>query len=295
MANIQYDLHSLLMYSLYAPTWTARKLDKRITQEIKAAHAVDPDADVGNFNKFLLPDFDELAKCKSYIGKTRTEFYLRTSPWGESRGVRVGKAEEHMDLLQWFGDRKAGFVPLKQVMLDKYVEQISLAEFKLNEMYDLDDYPSVDKVDAKFQLRLSALPLPNTKDVRLLTDIPQHIKDEIEAEITKDVNTSLAATLGHGLQELYKPIAHMAKTLDAYKEGEVKRLYDSVVENVRAMADFAHKLNILRDPTLEALAIEAGNLVDGLTAKDLKDSEGLSVITAKKAQALADKIAKFMP
>ena len=289
------DLHALLLYSLYAPTWTARKQDKRITAEIKASKGVDSDTDAGNFNKFLLPDFKELDLCKSYFGRTRQEFYLRTAPWGEARGNRVGKAEEHMDMMAWFGDRKADFEPIKGAMLAKYTEHIALAEFKLSEMFDAEDYPDVDTVASRFQLRLSVMPLPNIQDVRVLTDIPAHIRQEIEDQITEDVNNSFTATLLHGFQQLYKPIAHMAETLGKYKDGEVKRLFDSVVENVRTMAEMAHKLNVTRDPTLAQFATEAGDLVDALTAKDLRDSEGMQVIVAKKAQDLANRIAAFMP
>jgi hypothetical protein len=294
-AVVRSDLHALLQYSLYAPTWTARKQDKRITAEIKASKGVDSDTDAGNFNKFLLPDFPELNQCKSYIGHTRQEFYLRTAPWGEMRGVRVGKAEEHMDMMSWFGDRRADFEPIKAAMLAKYSEQITLAEFKLNDMFDSEDYPDVEKVESRFQLRLSAMPLPNVNDVRVLTDIPKHVRQEIEDAITADINASFTATLTHGFQQLYKPIQHMADTLEKYKDGEIKRLFDSVVENVRVMSEMAHKLNVSRDPTLEAFAIEAGGLVDALTAKDLRDSEGMQVLVAKKAQDLAARIAMFMP
>jgi hypothetical protein len=280
---------------LYAPTWTARKQDKRITEEIKASKGVDSDIDAGNFNKMLLPDFKELELCKSYFGKTRQEFYLRTAPWGEQRGNRVGKAEEHLDMMAWFGDRQADFKPLLEAMLAKYVEHITLAEFKLNDMFDSEDYPDVDWVRSKFVLRLSVMPLPNVRDVRVLTDIPAHVRAEIEQQITDDINASITATLTHGFQQLYKPIAHMAETLEKYKDGEIKRLFDSVVENVRTMSDMAHKLNVSRDPTLEQFAIEAGNLVDALSAKDLRDSEGLQIVVSKKAADLAARIQMFMP
>lgn len=289
------SMHSLLMYSLNAPTWSAYKRDKKITSEVKQQKHVNEEVKAGNFNKLLMPDFAELEACKSYIGATRQEFYLRTAPWGDQRGVRVGKAEEHMDIMAWFGDRRAGFEPIKQAMLDKYDEQIALTEFKLNDMFELSDYPDVDFIANKFQLRLSTVPLPNISDIRLLTEIPQHLRDEIEAQITSDINEGLASTLAHGMTELYKPIAHMAMTLDKHSKGEAKRLFDSVVENVRTMAEMVHKLNVMRNPVLEQLAIDAGNLVDGLTTKDLKDSEGLSAVTAKKAQVLADRIAKFIP
>jgi hypothetical protein len=295
MTTNGHELTSLLMYSLYAPTWTAYKKDKRITAEVKKQNNVAESVDAGGYNKLLLPDCDELNKLKSYIGAVRSAFYLRAAPWGEQRGVRVGKAEEHLDMMSWFGDAEAGLEPPKHAFAKVYPSKIAEIEFVLNDMYNPHDYPPLDVVMDKFKLRLSVTPLPNVNDIRVLNEIPQHVRDEIEASIKDDIAKSHAATIGHAFQELYKPVAHMATMVKKYHDGDVKKLFDSVVENVRNIAVFAHKLNIARDPDLEALAQEADELVANLTAKDLKESDGARVLAAKKAQALADRIAAFMP
>src|SRR5580765_9118216 len=88
-------LHSLVLLSLYAPTWTAYKKDKQITAQVKKMNNVDDDVDAGSYNKMLLPECDTLTKLKSYIGSVRsTWFYGRTQPWGEARGDRVQNAED---------------------------------------------------------------------------------------------------------------------------------------------------------------------------------------------------------
>jgi len=147
----------------------------------------------------------------------------------------------------------------------------------------------------RFQLRLSVMPLPNTNDIRVLKEIPKHIRDELEESLKAEMHKAHASTVGHAFSELYKPIAHMATTLQKYHDGEVKRLFDSVVENVRTIAVFARKLNIARDATLDDLAQEAEDLVANLTMKDLKESDGQRVLTAQKAENLAARIAAFMP
>jgi hypothetical protein len=286
---------SLLMYSLYAPTWTAYGKDAKVTAEVKKANGVAETTDAGSFNKLKLPDCAELSKLKSYIGMARNEFYLRCAPWGEQRGVRCGKAEEHMDLMAWFGDIQAGLEPLKMTFGAVYDSHVAKAQFLLNEMFDENDYPPVDEVLNKFQLRLSVMPLPNTSDIRVMTEIPQHVRDELEEALTAEIEKSHAATIGHAFAELYKPIAHMATTLQKYHDGEIKKLFDSVVENVRSISVFARKLNIARDETLDELAQEAEELVANLTMKDLKESDGQRVLTAQKAEALAARIAAFMP
>lgn len=290
------DLTSLVMYSLYAPTWTAYKKDKKVTEQVKKLNDVSESVDAGSFNKLVLPDCESLDKLKSYIGSVRNGwFYMRTAPWGEQRGVRVGKAEDVMETMAEFGDKQAGLEPLKQAFAVEYPQKVAEAEFTLNHMFNPEDYPPLDRVLEKFQLRLSVAPLPNANDVRVMKDIPTHIRKQIEDSLKDEFAKSFTATAKHAFERLLAPVQHMATTLRSYDKGETKKLYDSVVENVRLMAEMAHKLNITRDADLEKLADAAAALVADLTAKDLKESEGQLRTTAKKAEDLAARIAKFMP
>jgi len=293
------QLTSLLMCTLYAPTWTARKLDKKATKEVKDANGVAESLDVGNFNKLLLPDCKSLKDIQSLIGGVRAGFYLRSAPWGETRGVRVVKAEDYMDLMVWFGDQKAKLAPLLEAFRIEYPTKIAALEYEMHGLFDVEAYPPWDVVEGKFDLRLSAVPLPNANDIRVLTEIPQHVRDEIEAQLIADQQNVFTSSITHAYTELLKPIAHMAKQLKAYDEvgedGKKKKLYGSLVENVREMAAAARRLNIARDPQLEQLACDAESLVAGYTSKELKESDGFRIDKAKAAQELADRVAKFLP
>lgn len=295
MATNGHDLHSLVMCSLYAPTWTAYKKDARVTAEVKRTNHVDQMVDAGSFNKMMLPDCGELDKLKSFFAATRMEFYARTAPWGEQRGVRATKAEEYMSLMQWFGDRQALLEPLKEDFGAIYPSKVAAMEFVLNDMFNPADYPPVDGVLDRFQLKLSVVPLPNVNDIRLLTEIPEHVREELEAALTTEIAKSYASTVEYTVTELLKPVQHMATTLRKYQTGDVKKLYESVIDNVRNIAVMATKLNLSRDPAIDALAKQAGELVRDLTAKDLKDSAGQMSVTAIQAEKLAARIAKFIP
>jgi hypothetical protein len=289
------EMISLLLYSLNAPTWTARKLDKKTTNDVKKANGVKEDVDAGNFNKMILPDCDELDALKSHITSVRQQFYLRTAPWGETRGVRVGKAENHMELFVWFGDRKAELAPLLKTFGSVYQSKIALAEYQLHDMFNAEDYPPWETVESKFGLRLSCQPLPNVEDVRVLEEIPEHVRKEIEESILSDANNAFTIAVREAFEIMLKPVAHMAKQLKGYQDGTAKKLYNSITENVETMAAAARRLNVARDPQLEQLADAAEKLVAGVTAKELKESDGFRVQKMKEAQKLADRIAKFMP
>jgi hypothetical protein len=276
------QLTSLLMYSLYAPTWTARKLDKKVTEQAKQINGVKDGVDAGNFNKLILPDCDELKAVAAHITGTRQWFYLRTAPWGEARGVRVGKAEDHMEFMVEFGDRKAALVPLLAAFCTVYPSKVAEMEFELNSMFNAQDYPAVDVVRSKFDLRISVQPLPNANDVRVLTDIPAHIRQEIEDELKAEFEAAHRQSVEYAFNELLAPVKHMAVQLKRYHEGEAKKIYDSLITNVREMATAAKRLNIARDPAIDQLADEAATIVEGVTKKDLKESDGFRVTTQRR-------------
>lgn len=289
------QLTSLLMYSLYAPTWTARKLDKKATAQVKEANGVQESVDAGNFNKLILPDCDELKAITAHIGSVRNGFYLRTAPWGEARGVRAGKAEHHMDLMSWFGDRHAELWPLVKAFGAAYQRLVAKAEYDMHGMFNYEDYPSWEMIERKFDLRLSTQPLPNVKDIRVLTEIPEHVRKAIEDSIKKDMSDVYASSIIESFTQLLGPVRHMANQLRAYQDGTTKKIFASLTDNVRIMAESARRLNIARDPQIEALAAEAEALVEGVTREDLKLNDMFRVDKAKAAEALANRIAQFLP
>ena len=181
-------MSDLLMYTLYAPTWTARKLDKKATKQVKETNGVKDGVNAGNFNKLILPDCEELTKIQSYIGATRIEFYLRTAAWGEQRGIRVGKAENHMDMMMWFGDRKAALEPFLDALGAVYPAKIAQAEYDMHGLFDIEDYPAWDVVRGKFSLDLYPQPLPPKEDIRTMQDIPPEERKRIEDEYTYQIN-----------------------------------------------------------------------------------------------------------
>lgn len=289
------QLTSLLMYSLYAPTWTARKLDKKATAQVKEANGVKDSVNAGNFNKLILPDCTELEAITAHVGSVRNGFYLRTAPWGEARGMRAGKAEDHMDLMSWFGDRQEEQKPLVHTFGVAYSELVAKAEYDMHGMFNVEDYPPWDVVEGKFALRLSVTPLPNVKDIRVMTEIPAHVRQQIEHAIQKDMHDVYASSIVEAFTTLLEPIRHMSNQLRAYDAGKTKKIFESLTVNVAKMADAARRLNIARDPRIEAIAAEAESLVEGVTKADLKDNDLFRASKAKAAEELANRIAQFIP
>jgi hypothetical protein len=291
--------NDLLMYSLNTSNWTAYKRDDKATQQVKQANGIADTTDAGNFNKLLLPDFKELKAINSYIGNVRNNwFYLVTVAWGDQRGVRVGKSEFHEQRLREFRDHLEKLEPLVEAAVAVYPQQVAKAEFDaegLGQLFNPQEYPSVEEFRHKFGMRLPTVPLNNPNDIRLRTKIPAHIRADMERNMRAEMAKAMQQTTKDVLLAMKQPLVHMATTLKGYHDGTIKKMYDSLLENVLKMAESARTCNLTNDPGINALADEIEAFANGVTTKDLKDSAGLQVVTGKKAQELANRIAMFMP
>lgn len=69
-----------LLVQLRVSQWTARKYDKRATQEVASNHGTTTAA--GRYNKSLLPMNDYLDRVHKKTTHIREKFYDNTLPWG---------------------------------------------------------------------------------------------------------------------------------------------------------------------------------------------------------------------
>src|SRR5215471_17281477 len=65
--------------------WTARKLDRRVTDEVNESHGAAKDA--GRYNKLLI-EAKRLERINSLVAAARTLHYTLTKPWADE-GLRI--------------------------------------------------------------------------------------------------------------------------------------------------------------------------------------------------------------
>src|SRR3981189_306238 len=65
--------------------WTARKLDKRVTEKVNREHGASEDA--GRYNKLLI-EAKRLEAINSLVGQARRLHYSMTKPWCDE-GLRI--------------------------------------------------------------------------------------------------------------------------------------------------------------------------------------------------------------
>ena len=279
--------NSNLLYRPSISLWTARKLDKAQSAKVNTdAGAV---TGAANVYKQLLPESAKLADIQKFAGSFRQWVYDSTLPWDDS-GWRIGTVVRHMDFMAAAGDKMRAFDALVDAFITEYTTEYEQSKFSLNDLWNASDYLGVNEVRAKFAISVDVTSLPNVEDFRVVDGIPQPEVERLVSEARTSVEDRVNAAVKEAYARLHTVVAKMAATLTQYEGKEVKKFNDTLVANIADVVALMPALNILHDPTLDALAAEAKLLTD-YAPEDLRKDNVTRRTAIKEAETLAKKFA----
>jgi hypothetical protein len=155
-----------------------------------------------------------------------------------------------------------------------YVEQVRP---ELNGLFREEDYPSVEKLRAKFGVKLEVLPIPSGNDFRVT------LSEEEQARVAREIDESVRQSLNRGTNDLWVPLTDVVTHMvDKLNEPE-SRFHASLVTNVFDLVDLLPRLNVNQDEELNRFAAKIKDRLCNFSAHDLKKNEILRVATATDA------------
>ncbi len=272
-----------LLVQLSVSQWTARKYDKKVTNEVASAHGTTTAA--GRYNKSLLPMNDYLDRVHKKTTHIRTKFYENTLPWG-IEGTMMLPTSNYLQFMTDFRKEKGEW----QYLVDQFVgnyDQLRLdAKRLLGSLYDDGDYPDETDVARKFKMDMAIFPVPNTDfRVSIASDELTRIQQDVEKRIADAQTTAMKEVW----DRLYDRVKHMAEKL-----ADPKAIFrDTMVENTKELCALLPRLNFMDDPNLEQLRqqVEATLLKH---PEALRNDPDLRRDTASEAKAIMDKMSVFM-
>ena len=268
-------------------TWTGRKLDKRasddITQQNYAAKGVI------NANKKLLGNCAELDAVIKFASGVRNSNYSMTMPWSDT-GPRLLPTAQYFKYHQQMTAFKAEFERLTQVFIAAYDWEITQAQAVLGDLFNPDDYPTVDSLHSKFAFRLNYIPLPDAGDFRI--DINNEAKAELISHYQQYYEAQFNGAMTDVWQRTYKALNTLSKQCD-WRDGDEtrKRMHASVFDNAMDLVDLLKVCNITNDTQMEAMRAKLEDTLRGITCEALKDDEHLRMETKREL----DQIIKSLP
>ena len=274
-----------VLVQLNISQWTARKYDKRVTQEVSDKH--NTVGDVGRYNKALLPDNDLLKRIQKKATAIRTEYYANTLGWGVTDGIQLLPSANYMDFMEQFREHRAEWQELVDEFISQYMQLKDNAERTLGDMYNESDYPEEHELRSKFAMDMTVLPVPSDDfRVEIGSDEMERIADEVRSQVEGAYQSSI--------KEIWQRLYDKVETMNA-KLSDPKAVFrDTLTENLSDVCDLLTRMNINNDPDLESIRQQvdselARNHPDALRNDPIKRRE-----VADKSKDIMSKMNVFM-
>jgi hypothetical protein len=285
----RYNIDSCAMLVEFnASVWTARKLDKKTTDEVVTSkNAAAKDA--ARVNKHLLAGRNELDVINTYVGSIRTYVYENTMPWSDS-GIRLLPTSQFITFNQRMADSEQSFFSYVEDFIRVYPSLITAQAMALGDMFKRDDYPDVSEIERKFAFKLNYLPVPRAGDFRI--DVGNDAQKELQEKLAKLADERVEAAMSDVRDRLKTHLTRMQDRLgydNVDGDRKTRKFHDSLVTGALELCDMVKHLNIINDHTLEQARVGLVQALQGVDAKELRTNEAVRDDVRKNVDALLNK------
>lgn len=283
MANVNIN-ETAMLANVSLGSWVARKYDKKASVEVTNSNNATTDA--GRFNKQLIAK-DEINKIVALDQQIRLYHYSVTLPWLDD-GARILPAKKYMeysDKMREYRNKREGIL---SDFFDKYEALKEQAKLFLGDLFNEQDYPSLDKIKRKFSFDVRIFPLPISSDFRV--NIHENEVKKIRNQIEEQTKVILDNSIRDLYSRLYKVVKHLAeKIVDT--ESQFK---NSIIGNICELCDLLKDLNISEDKEFENTRKRIEDSLCKVDPQDLRDDKEFRQKTADEAQSILDAMSGYL-
>jgi hypothetical protein len=266
----RYNIDSCaILVELNTSVWTARKLDKSVTDEIVANKRAGAKG-AARVNKHLLAGRNELENIQRFVSNVRAFMYEQTLPWSDI-GIRLLPTAKFMEFNDRMGQLEEEFVKMVNEFVVVYPSLITAQAMALGDMFDRNEYPSANEMSYKFSFRLNYMPVPKAGDVRI--DVGNEAQAELQKKVAQIADERVESAMQNARDRLKAHLERMMKCLKVEEvNGKVakSRIHDTLVEGGLELCDTLKSLNLVNDPVLEKARAELESLLRTVDVKDLR-------------------------
>ena len=266
-----------VLVELSISTWTGRKLDKTVSNEITATkHAQKGTA---NVNKKILGDCAELDAVQKFAANVRNAHYAMTLPWSDT-GLRLLTTKNYFGYQQQLTALQAEFNNLVEKFLAAYGWEVGQAQVRLGALFNANDYPSADSIRDKFKFNINYMPVPEAGDFRL--DVSNEANKQLAEHYNNYYQTQLKTAMQDVWTRAHNALSKMSERLD-YADNQTKKIFrDSLVDNVLEVVELMDTCNITGDTHMSAIKTKLRDALSGVTPDALRQDEYYRLETKRK-------------
>ena len=281
--NVKSLSSSAMLVSLSISLWTARKLDKKVSNDVDISNSTRTKA--GNYHKNLLAGDDSLAAIQKLAGLIRTYHMTQTSPWNDN-GDRLLTTAQFFIYKSEMARLEAQYWGLVNDFIADYNLRVSAAAFQLGSLFDRSEYPDAQEVIGKFGFVVRYNPLPESGDWRI--DIGNEGLNDLKDQYDAMYNANIEKVNADAYDRLHRILTQLSFGLRTNEDGSKGKIYDSVLENTRELCGLLTHFNVKGDTQLEAMRIKLEDSFTGIDARDIKESDYVRVTLKRDVDAILD-------
>ena len=275
---------SALLVELSIGVWTAKKTDKKVSNEVDTAKNTRTKA--GNYNKSLLAGTaSKLEQINKLASSVRVWHYGQTLPWSDN-GARLLPMGLFLDYKLQLEAYKLEFETLVNAFLVEYPTLISGAALTLGDLFDREEYPEAGSIARKFAFTVGYLPVPAAGDFRV--DVGTLHLQELQESLNAAGAARLEAAMKQAWDRLYDALQHLSTRLDIPAEGKKPVFRDSMVSNAVDLCNLLTSLNITGDNALEQRRQMLEAALVGIDAPLLRDVDSVRTELKSKVDNILD-------
>lgn len=287
--NLNLDSCALIV-EFTASSWTARKLDRGVTDEVVHDKGAGSKS-AGRFNKNLLAGRPELEEITKHVTMVRNYILTHTIPWTDA-GQRLLPTIKFIKFDKQMNDYRDQFNDMVESFVSVYPTLITAQAMALGQMFNRNDYPPASDMVHRFNFSYDYLPVPSAGDFRV--DIGNQAAAELKERLEKTAQARLDAALGDLTTRLVDHLKRMSDRLvsdNDPKTGEVKsrRFTATLVEGAYDLCDLIHGINVRNDPELERARRTLEGCLAGTSAQTLREDPAKREDVKKNVDELLSK------
>ena len=272
-----------ILVKLSISMWDGKKSDKKATAVV--AKSFNSQQGFGDFIKNLFPGPSRLYldKVQQVATQIRAFHYRETAPWYE--GVQVLKASAYTNYdLEMSRLIKGVWVEAVRAFEENYDQMVEEAKTYLGGLFNQTDYPKLEDLKRKFEIRHQYFELRETEDFRL------HLSPEAEERLKSEFEKSFNSQLGEALTAVYKRIdaalQQAMKNLTVLPgSGRFRKEWHS---NLKDLVDSMGSLNLTDDPKLTELGDQIKKFLEDYPLEDVEEVLPARQEAQRKVQGIMD-------
>ncbi len=298
MTNQQPALQEIAVKSLVTfKCWSAHKVDQDATERTISDYQALEGA--GRFNKKLI-DKTHLKKLRSIVQEARKYWHTITLPWG-NEGSRILPGDKIFDFETKMREFEREFELAYTDLEANYLRIVDEQKTVLGNMYNSDDYPSINELRSKFSIKTEITGIESKDDIRL--NMTEPLVNRLKNQAAEEEKTKIIEATRDIYQRLMQHLSYMVERLEATKSDKktndevYTKFKNTTITNLMEILELVPSLNISRDPTLDQVAKDLSEKLSQNDPVDIRNSDTIRqdvVQTGKSAMQQLENKMKFL-